>query len=111
MIFSTIHFSELSKFNDSNSLVATGLILEESDLENVNLFLECEIGLTKNKKLIGAYRILDNVLGNEGRTDWLLVFDNENVNFNYIARLQVGSWIKWTSDFIDNFAEDYASAA
>ena len=111
MIFSTIHFSELSKYNDSNSIVATALELNKSDLNDVNNFFANEVGLSKGKNLIGAYRILDNVLGNDGRTDWLFVFDNVNVQFNPMKRLAVGSWVKWTSDFIVNFAEDYASAA
>ena len=111
MTFSTIHFSDLSKFNDSNSLVATGLELNESDLSDVNNFFVNEVGLSKGKNLIGAYRILDNVLGDEGRTDWLFVFDNENIEFNPMKRLLVAASVKWTSDFIDNFADDYALAA
>lgn len=111
MIFSTIHFSDLSKFNDSNSLVATALELNESDLNDVNDFFANEVGLSEGKNLIGAYRILDNVLGDEGRTDWLFVFDNENIQFKPLKRLALGSWVKWTSDFIDNFKNDYAPVA
>lgn len=107
MVFSTIHFSELSSFNDSNSLVATALELNESDLIDVNNFFANTVGLSEGKNLIGAYRILDNVLGDDGRTDWLFVFDNENVQFNPMKRLAVCSWVKWTSDFIDNFSKDY----
>ena len=111
MTFSTIHFSDLSNFNDSNSLVVIGLDLNESDLNGINNFFANKVGLSKGKNITGAYRILGNVLGDEGRTDWLFVFDNENVEFNPIKRLLVAAKVKWTSDFIDNFADDYAPAA
>ena len=106
----TILFGELSKFNDSNSAVLVAMTLEkDDDIINLNNLLSNEIGFSKGKNLIGVHRITGNVLGDDGRTDWLLEFDNEDVNFNPIARLRCGSYLKWTSDFIVNYKDDYCS--
>lgn len=104
----SIHFKELDKFNDSNSAVLLGMEFEEGDdFSELNDFLADKLGFSKGKNLIGVHRITGNVLGDEGRHDWLLEFDNEEVNFNYIARLRCGKSLKWTSDFIDNYKDDF----
>ena len=104
----TISFDELGKFNDTNSAVLMAITLEnDDDITNLNNFLSNELGFSKGKNLIGVHRILDNVKGDEGRTDYLLEFDNDDVQFNYIARLRFGRNLKWTSDFIDNYKRDY----
>ena len=104
----SISFGELSKFNDSNSAVLVAMTLEkDDDITNLNNLLSNEIGFSKGKNLIGVHRITGNVLGDDGRTDWLLEFDNEDVDFNPIARLRCGRYIKWTSDFVVNYKDDY----
>lgn len=106
----TILFGELDKFNDTNSAVLMAITLEnDDDITNLNNFLSNEIGFSKGKNLIGVHRILGNVLGDEGRTDYLLEFDNDDVQFNCIARLRWGTNLKWTSDFIENCKDDYCS--
>lgn len=103
-----IHFKELDKFNDSNSAVLLGISFEDdNDYNKLNDFLSNEIGFSKGKNLIGVHRITGNVLGDEGRHDWLLEFDNEDVSFNCMARLRYGRDLKWTSDFMDNYKDDY----
>lgn len=103
-----IHFKELDKFNDSNSAVLLGISFEDdNDYSKLNDFLSNEIGFSKGKNLIGVHRITGNVLGDEGRRDWLLEFDNEDVQFNYLARLQCAHTLKWTSDFVVNYEDDY----
>lgn len=106
----TISFDELEKFNDSNSAVLLGIEFEEGDdFSKLKDFLTNELGFSKGKNLIGVHRITGNVKGDDGRHDWLLEFDNEDVQFNYLARLQCAHTLKWTSDFIDNYREDYNS--
>lgn len=106
----TISFEDLmtsDKFDNSNSAVIVATIFDDNeDWEAVNDFLANQLGFSKGKNLIGVRRITDNVLGDEGRTDNLLVFDNEDVPFNFMARLRFPD-IKWTSDFIDNYKKDY----
>ena len=107
----SIHFKELEeldKFNDRNSAVLLGMEFEEGDdFSELNDFLVNKIGFSKGKNLIGVHRILDNVRGDDGRHDWLLEFDNEDVSFNCMARLRYGRDLKWTSDFVVNYEDDY----
>lgn len=106
----TISFEDLmtsDKFGNSNSAVIVATIFDDNeDWEAVNDFLANQLGFSKGKNLIGVRRITGNVLGDEGRTDNLLVFDNEDVPFNFMARLRFPD-IKWTSDFIGNYKKDY----
>ena len=104
----TITFGELNKFNDSNSAVLLGVDFEsEDDYAKLNDWLANETGFSKGKNLIGVHRITGNVNGDDGRHDWLLEFDNEDIHFNYLVRLQFATSLKWTSDFIYNYKEDY----
>lgn len=106
-----ISFEDLmtsDKFNNNNSAVIVATIFDENeDWESVNDFIANQLGFSKGKNLIGVHRITGNILGDEGRrTDYLLVFDNDNVPFNALARLRFPD-IKWTSDFIDNYKKDF----
>ena len=103
----TIQFGELKKFNDSNSAVLMATTFpDEFDFKELDDFLSNKLEFSTGKNLIGIYRITGNWLGDEGRTDWLMEFDNEDKQFNCMARLMFPD-IKWTSDFIDNYAEDF----
>ena len=106
----TISFEALmtsDKYNDSNSAVIVATVFDENeDWQSVNDIIANQIGFSKGKNLIGVRRITGNIRGEEGRTDYLLVFDNEDVPFNFIARLRFPD-IKWTSNFIDNYKRDY----
>ncbi len=102
-----VHFSELSQFNDSNSAVLIATTFPEGfDFRKVDEFLSEELGFSKGKNLIGVHFIEGNVKGADGRQDWLLEFDHEEIQFNYIARLKFPD-LKWTSDFIYNYQKDY----
>lgn len=107
-----IRFRDLEKFNDSNSIVVTALTLDHSDPEEAfkqsQQFFD-EIKLCPGKKVINIYFINDNVLGNNGRPDYLFEFDHPEIQFSPMVRLQYGRDIKWTSDFLDNFGSDYKS--
>ena len=102
-----VKFRDLKNYNDGNSAVLMGVIVsDESAYKVLDDYLQNKLGFSKGKNLIGVHRIVENVLGDEGRIDWLLEFDHEEIPFNFIARLQFDG-LKWTSDFIDNYAEDY----
>lgn len=105
-----ISFEELmtsDKYNNSNSAVIVATIFSENeDWKEVNDYLANELRFSTGKNLIGVHRITGNLKGDEGRTDYLLEFDNEQVQFNPIARLCFPD-IKWTSDFIDNYKSDF----
>ena len=104
----SVTFSELQKFNDSNSVVMIATKFPEGfDFSEVDEFLSEQLGFSKGKNLIGVHFINGNVRGANGRKDWLLEFDHEEVQFNPIARLKFPD-LKWTSDFIDIFGDDYA---
>lgn len=113
---STIKFSELSNYNDWNSIVMMGVYpLDESDTNDVCEFFENDLKLFEDSKVIEIKRIVSDenpVINNNpdeyNRVDWLIVFDKEDMP-NAIARLNYSSWIKWTSDFMENYKEDYTN--
>lgn len=111
---STIKFSELSNYNDWNSIVMMGVYpLDESDTNDVCEFFEKESGIFSNSKVVEIKRIVSDenpVINNDpdeyNRVDWLIVFDKDDCP-NPINRIAYGSWVKWTSDFMENYKEDY----
>ena len=113
---STIKFSELSNYNNWNSIVMMGIYpLNESDINDVCEFFEKEMKLFEDSKVIEIKRIVSDenpVINNDpdeyNRVDWLIVFDKEDMP-NAMARLKHCSWLKWTSDFMENYKEDYAN--
>lgn len=102
----TISFRNLEDYNDSNSVVWTALVMRDEDMQPMNEWFH-QIGfIPEGKNLIDWKKVSGNVMGDQGRSDILLIFDREDLQFNPIVRLQIGE-IKWTSDFIDNFRKDY----
>lgn len=76
----------------------SGMLKDEEITEKANCFSS-------------AYTLSDNVLGSEGRTDLVLMFDPENKpNIGKLAmwRIRFGS-VMWTDDFIDNYRKEYGS--
>lgn len=106
----SIKFSQLRDYNDSNSIVFMAVIFESSeDIQNLDQFFH-EINLIpKDKHVIDIHFISDNVLGSDGRSDYLIEFDRDDLSINPMARLMYGEDIKWTSDFISNHKNDYIS--
>lgn len=106
-MFKTIDFNDLHDVNDSEGIVMTGVLFEyiEEELDQVTGFFH-EIGLIPSEsKVTDLRRITENVLGDEGRVDVLICFTP--CSPNPMARLRYGSDLKWVSDFVVNFADDY----
>lgn len=101
-----IHFNELKDISDDNAVVLIATTFpEDFNFDELDDFLSNELCFSKGKKLVGVRRILGNIKGNAGRTDWLLEFEGD-VFWNVIARLRFPS-LKWVSDFIYNYKEDF----
>ena len=97
----TIRFAEIKP---GNNIVMMGISdLDEARDQLPEFFHDSKIA---NMAPTAVYKILDNVLGDEGRTDWLVEFPGD-VNFNCMARLAFAQMVKWTEDFIANYHEDY----
>jgi len=107
---STIHFAEVRNFDDNNAIVITGITVDGMDsIDAIDNFFH-ETGLfDANKHVTGVSRILDNVLGDQGRTDLLFHLTIEG-SINPMVRLKMrmrGFGVMWTNDFIDNYSKDY----
>ena len=75
------------------------MLKEEGIVNNINVFED-------------AYVLSDNVLGVEGRTDLVLIFNEKaKIQIGKLAmwRIRFGS-VSWIDDFINNYPEDYLSA-
>lgn len=102
-----IKFCDFECQSDSSTLVWISLIMRDEDIQPMNEFFH-ETGLIPlGKNLIDWKKIDGNILGESGRSDILLIFDRSEIIINPLARLRLGSEIKWTSDFIVNFRHDY----
>lgn len=102
-----ITFDNLSQYDDSTTAVFMAVIFpDDQDWEEVTHFFADELGFSKGRKVIGCHKITGNVLGDKGRSDYLLEFDHAEIPFNPLARLRCPD-LKWTSDFIDNYRQDY----
>jgi len=105
-----IEFKDLKNYNDSNSVVLCGIIpdCEPADVEE---FFHKTGFTTESKKVTELRHLSDNVKGDEGRSDILVIMSEEG-SCNPFVRIQLsqgGPSIKWTSDFIDNYKQDYIS--
>ncbi|MBQ9254984.1 MAG: hypothetical protein IJ180_09460 [Bacteroidales bacterium] len=102
-----IAFEKLEKYSDSNSIVLMGLKLERTEEGAKELAGQLkESGLYVGKEVTGVRYIEGNIAGEEGRHDYLIEFDNERP-INIMKRLELASFVKWTSDFINNYKHDY----
>jgi len=106
-----IRFSELENYNDTESFVWLGLIMPTNDAEIKSTYNEITEwllaeGFIKNGKVIDIKQITGNVLGKKGRIDQLVILSNGCSGLHPIKRLQTQD-MKWTSDFIVNYAKDY----
>lgn len=106
-----ITFAELRNF-ESNSIVLTGLLLGDEDLPALDNFLHEGTGLfPEGLNVVEVRHLSDNVLGDEGRSDIVVIFDGEGFP-NPMVRLQLrmaGWGVMWTEDFLYNYAKDYIS--
>jgi len=114
--FKNVNFHEIDeKYDDSNSLVMIGLSLpdisEREELMNsIDEWLK-QMNLYTSGKLTDLRIIKTNVKESTGdfRQDVLLVFDGVT-EFNPSVRLKLSNDIKWTSDFLNNYKDDYLAA-
>ena len=107
-----IKFSDLSNYNDCNSIIITGIDIDGLSTEEIDGIFHENLGLLPAEKHVtGVARLSDNVLGEDGRTDILFELSGEGTA-NVGARLRLrmsGLGVMWTSDFIDNYHKDYIS--
>ena len=96
--------------DDNNSFVIVGLLLKESELPDVESFLRDEVHfLPAEMSITGAASIKGNVREETGdyRHDIIFFTDNQG-SLNPMARLRIAQMgVKWTSDFVDNYRDDY----
>ena len=114
-----IAFNELKSLNDDNHLMFIGLSLNDGDVQTIqeieDYFNENEL-FPVHRTIKGMRRVTGNVLGDSGRMDW--VIDIEPLNpekadikqpINPLVRMRMSEMgVKWVSDFVDNYAEDYS---
>ena len=100
--------------DDNNSFVIVGLLLEESELPDVESFLRDEVHfLPAEMSITGAASIKGNVREKTGdyRHDIIFFTDNQG-SLDPMVRLRIAQMgVKWTSDFVDNYRSDYHIAA
>lgn len=98
---------------DSDSFVMMGVTIDTSAPEDetkkledsMNKFFGEETGfVTSGAKIKVLLRITGNIKGDEGGHDWLVVLD-KSANFNCARRPL--DFIKWVSDYVDNYADRY----
>ena len=96
--------------DDNNSFVIVGLLLEESELPDVESFLRDEVHfLPAEMSITGAASIKGNVREETGdyRHDIIFFTDNQG-SLNPMVRLSIAQMgVKWTSDFVDTYRDDY----
>ena len=96
--------------NDNNSFVIVGLLLKESELPDVESFLRDEVHfLPAEMSITGAASIKGNVREETGDYRHDIIFFTANQgSLNPMARLSIAQMrVKWTSDFVDNYRDDY----
>ena len=101
----TVAFSELGKYNDSNSFVIVALDYDASIVLDVEKTFKAAGFIPKDAKILGMKRITGNVRGHRGRTD--ILFHTTETTFNAQARRNLPD-VKWTSDFMVNCARNYS---
>lgn len=102
-----ISFDDIKKMDYSNTAGIMALHVSASqDWKEANEYFQKDTGFAPGKNLTGCRRITGNILGDAGRHDYLLEFDHPEIPFNPIARLMFSD-IKWTGDYIENYAKDF----
>lgn len=109
-----ISFTEVHSVDDSRALVGMALMMPDEESEFQNQLKVINEDLRESKligpddevvnvlKILGCTKLLDD---GSTRVDQLLVF-NEGCRINPIVRINYG-FLKWASDFVVNYAEDY----
>jgi hypothetical protein len=103
MTIKTISFAKLTGVRRP-TVVMVGLKVKPSDLAYMNTYFKGS-GLITSGEFVEMKSISGNVLGDRGRHD-VLIIGTKDLSIDPLKRLQFGD-IKWTSDFVVNFAQDY----
>lgn len=117
MEYGKISFKDLKEGNhefnpdvDAVVLVGVGIDVNTDDPKEVGEVLSTELRdcgfVTNDAQVSKALRITGNVRGDEGRWDWVLVFD-KNPNFNCIKRFATPWKVSWVCDFVPNYGDDF----
>lgn len=102
-----ISFEDLQNIDDSHLIFTGLLVIEENYDDTIKAMSEFFIGSSlSTKNVVSLKRIDGNVLGDDGRHDYLITFEDGN-KINPIVRVGLGTDVKWVSDFVINFVEDY----
>lgn len=114
MTLGKISFTDLKNGNfdfeaDKNSCVILGLSIKAPDMRELQndatKFFKSTGFVTNDAYVVRMLRVTGNVIGDEGRWDWVVVW-NKDPEFNYVARLNTPD-TKWICDFVDNYQRDY----
>ena len=110
----TIAFAELENYNDSNSFVWLAMLLPTTEAEIKATCEEItewllEKGFISKGSVIDLKNISGNIAGAGGRNDVLVILSKDCGGLAPLKRLQTDD-MKWTSDFIINYASDYGNA-
>lgn len=115
LVIGKISFKDLRDGNhdfkaDVNSCVILGLGMpEDVDKEEMQKqateFFKSTGFVTNDAYVVRMLRVTGNVIGDEGRWDWVVVW-NKDPEFNCVARLNTPD-TKWICDFVDNYQRDY----
>ena len=103
----SIPFSEVRGLKDVETMVWTGLLLKKAELPEVEAFLK-EKGLLSAGTLVDAKNISGNVDEDKDHRIDVVLFFKDAVFGNPVVRLFMDG-LKWTSDFVVNFRDDYVS--
>ena len=107
-----IKFSDLSQYNDCNSIIITGIDIDGLSTEEIDGIFHENLGLLpENKHVTDIAHLSDNVLCEDGRTDILFELSGDGTAYPMVRLMlrQQGLGVMWTSDFIDNYRNDYIS--
>lgn len=94
-------------FRDLNKYIGNGVIfmgITDSDDFTPEAVTDLFENFEWHNKVVEIRKVEENVLGDEGRTDWLCIFDGA---INGIRPMPLMQDVKWIEDFIDNYKGDY----
>lgn len=106
----TIHFREINKSEPVMAIVALQAESKAETIKQMNEFFNRTDVFKFGSKLeiTDMKRIVGNVLGEEGRTDYLLVFNKNPERYvNGLRRIAVCTDLKWIDDYLTNYSNDY----
>lgn len=112
----TIHFSKLAELDDSKHVAFVGLRIDNRDDASIASLKELVSDtLTDRGVFLNGVRVKEifaiggNVLGDEGRSDFVFELTGSVADISPLKRIRVMPDLKWLDDFIVNYEKDYES--